>query len=135
FSCIIILILLIYLFWLSSFKKMQKNFVYKKPSIFKKKDKLCIHIIGVCSSGKSTLCKKLAKTFNLNHQELDELFWRPNWKKTSAEEQVVLIKEKIEQFQKDNSKNGWVFDGNYKNVRPKIWENANIIIWLDYDYI
>ncbi len=40
-------------------------------------------IIGSSSSGKTTLGKKLANKLSITHEELDALYWEPNWKFTS----------------------------------------------------
>jgi adenylate kinase family enzyme len=42
-------------------------------------------VVGVTSSGKSTLAEKLAKCFGLDCIELDALYWEPNWQATPLE--------------------------------------------------
>jgi hypothetical protein len=37
-------------------------------------------VVGVTSSGKSTLAEKLAQRFGLNYIELDALNWEPKWR-------------------------------------------------------
>ncbi len=36
-------------------------------------------VVGVTSSGKSTLAEKIAKRFELNYIELDAHYWEPNY--------------------------------------------------------
>ena len=36
-------------------------------------------VVGVTSSGKSTLAEELAKRFKLDYIELDALHWEPDW--------------------------------------------------------
>jgi adenylate kinase family enzyme len=42
-------------------------------------------VVGVTSSGKSTLAENLAKRFDLNYIELDALYWEPNWRSAPLE--------------------------------------------------
>lgn len=85
-------------------------------------------VIGVTSSGKSTLAEKLAKRFGLDFIELDALHWEPNWK--SAPPEVFRTRvEKATQSQK------WIVAGNYHVVRDLVWSRAEAAIWLDYSLL
>ena len=42
-------------------------------------------VVGVTSSGKSTLAEKLARCLGLNFIELDALNWEPNWQAAPLE--------------------------------------------------
>ena len=42
-------------------------------------------VVGVTSSGKSTLAEKLSKRFDLSYIELDALNWEPNWQAAPLE--------------------------------------------------
>ena len=42
-------------------------------------------VIGVTSSGKSTLAETLARRFDMDFIELDALHWEPNWQEASLE--------------------------------------------------
>lgn len=82
-------------------------------------------VVGVTSSGKSTLAEKLAQRFNLNYIELDALHWEPNWQ--GAPLQIFRARvEKATQAEK------WIVAGNYRTVRDLIWPKAEAVIWLDY---
>ena len=84
-----------------------------------------IVVVGVTSSGKSTLAEKLAERFNLNYIELDALHWEPNWQ--GAPLQIFRARvEKATQAEK------WIVAGNYRTVRDLIWPKAEAVIWLDY---
>ena len=39
-----------------------------------------INVVGTAGSGKSTFAKSIAKKFNAPYVQLDEIFWKPNWK-------------------------------------------------------
>jgi adenylate kinase family enzyme len=76
-------------------------------------------VVGVTSSGKSTLAERLAKRFDLNYIELDALNWEPNWQNAPLE----VFRARVEK---------WIVAGNYHAVRDLIWPKAEAIVWLDY---
>ncbi len=82
-------------------------------------------VVGVTSSGKSTLAKKLAKRFDLDYIELDALNWEPNWQAAPAEVFRVRVQEALQAER-------WIAAGNYHIVRDLLWPKAEAIIWLDY---
>ena len=82
-------------------------------------------VIGVTSSGKSTLAEKLAKRFGLWYIELDALYWEPNWQGAPLKVFRTRV-EKAIQAEK------WIVAGNYHVVRDLIWPKAEAVIWLDY---
>ena len=82
-------------------------------------------VIGITSSGKSTLAEQLAKRFDLNFIELDALHWEPNWQEAPLE----VFRARVE---KATQAERWVIAGNYHVVRDLIWPKAEAVIWLDY---
>lgn len=82
-------------------------------------------VVGVTSSGKSTLAEKLAKRFDLDYIELDALHWEPNWKSAPLE----VFRSRVE---KATQAEKWIVAGNYHVARDLIWPRAEAIIWLDY---
>jgi len=82
-------------------------------------------VVGVTSSGKSTLAETLAKRFDLNYIELDALHWEPNWQSAPLEVFRARVKEAV---QADR----WIVAGNYRSVRDLTWPRAEAVIWLDY---
>ena len=82
-------------------------------------------VVGVTSSGKSTLAEKLAQRFGLSYIELDALNWEPNWQAAPLEVFRARV-EKAIQAEK------WIVAGNYHVVRDLIWPKAEAILWLDY---
>lgn len=87
-----------------------------------------IVVIGVTSSGKSTLAETLAKLFGLNFIELDALHWEPNWQGAPME----VFRERVE---KATQAEKWIVAGNYHVVRDLIWSKAEAVIWLDYPFL
>ena len=82
-------------------------------------------VVGVTSSGKSTLAERLSKRFGLNYIELDALNWEPNWQAAPLEVFRARV-EKATQAEK------WIVAGNYHVVRGLVWPKAETVIWLDY---
>jgi adenylate kinase family enzyme len=83
-------------------------------------------IVGVTSSGKSTLAENLAKRLGLNYIELDALYWEPNWQSAPLD----VFRDRVEKALRQADK--WVIAGNYHIVRDLIWSKAEAVIWLDY---
>jgi adenylate kinase family enzyme len=83
-------------------------------------------IVGVTSSGKSTLAEHLANRLDLNYIELDALYWEPNWQSAPLE----VFRDRVEKAHRQAEK--WVVAGNYRVVRDLIWSKAEAMIWLDY---
>lgn len=84
-----------------------------------------IGIVGVSGSGKTTLAKQLANRFQLQHVELDALYWDPGWQPT----ETATFRQRA---QRAFSRESWVVDGNHPDVRDLVWRQADTIIWLDY---
>lgn len=82
-------------------------------------------VIGVTSSGKSTLAERLAKCFDLNFIELDALHWEPNWQSAPLE----VFRARVENATQAER---WIVAGNYHIARDLIWPKAEAVIWLDY---
>jgi adenylate kinase family enzyme len=87
-----------------------------------------INIIGCSCSGKTTLASRLAKELNIEHIELDNIFWSPGWKEMERNE----FRETVNQV--TNQHLNWSIDGNYSKVRDIIWNKTSHIIWLDYSF-
>lgn len=82
-------------------------------------------VIGVTSSGKSTLAQQLAKRFDLNYIELDALHWEPNWQEAPLD----IFRARVE---KATQAERWIVAGNYSIARDLIWPKAEAVVWLDY---
>ncbi|HLO14021.1 MAG TPA: hypothetical protein VK206_04270 [Anaerolineales bacterium] len=85
-------------------------------------------VVGVTSSGKSTLAERLANCFDLNYIELDALYWEPNWQAAPLE----VFRARVERATQAEK---WIVAGNYHVVRDIIWPQAEVVIWLDYPFL
>jgi adenylate kinase family enzyme len=85
-------------------------------------------VVGVTSSGKSTLAEMLAERFDMCYIELDALNWEPNWQSAPLEVFRARVQKAI-QAEK------WIVAGNYHTVRDLTWPKAEAIIWLDYPFL
>jgi adenylate kinase family enzyme len=82
-------------------------------------------VIGVTSSGKSTLAERLARRFDLSYIELDALHWEPDWQAAPLE----VFRARVENAAQAER---WIAAGNYHVVRDLLWPRAEALIWLDY---
>jgi adenylate kinase family enzyme len=82
-------------------------------------------VIGVTSSGKSTLAEGLARRFDLSYVELDALHWEPNWRGAPLD----VFRARVEGALQPER---WIVAGNYHVVRDLVWPRAQAVIWLDY---
>ena len=85
-------------------------------------------VIGVTSSGKSTLAEQLAKRFDLNYVELDALHWEPDWQGAPR----AVFRARVEKAMQADR---WIVAGNYSISRDLIWPKAEAVIWLDYPFL
>jgi adenylate kinase family enzyme len=86
-----------------------------------------IVVVGSSGCGKSTFAHKLSKKINIQHYEIDAMFWKPDWVKTPNNEFRELM---------DNvtSRESWIVDGNYRVVQDLTIGRADTVIWLDYSF-
>ncbi len=82
-------------------------------------------MVGTTGSGKSTLAKCLADSWRIPYVELDALHWGPHWTEIKDE---VFSSHVAHATRGD----GWVADGNYRQVRELLWPRADTVVWLDY---
>ena len=83
-----------------------------------------IIIIGSCGAGKTTFAQKINKKLNLPLTNLDQLYWKPGWERTSKTE----WREKVEQLVKGDK---WIIDGNYQSTFDIRFPACDTIIFLD----
>jgi len=84
-------------------------------------------VIGTSCSGKTTFASRLADQLAIEHTELDELHWLPDWQMRPLEQFRSLVKEVV-------TKDQWVIDGNYGKVREFVWPRATHLVWLNYPF-
>ena len=85
-----------------------------------------ILIIGTVGTGKTTLAKKIAKEYNINHYEIDSIVHddKNNGSKRNFEEQDKIIKE-------INKEKDWIIEGTLRKNLEYLLDMADKIIYLD----
>lgn len=84
-----------------------------------------ISIVGTTGSGKTMLARALSQRLGVPHVELDALNWEPRWREAKPD----IFRGRVTNALHDER---WITDGNYRVVRPIIWERADTVVWLDY---
>jgi len=86
-----------------------------------------IIITGTTCTGKTTLGKKLSKECAIKQIDLDDLHFLPNW---IEKEKSVFVRDVIKETKKYDN---WIVTGSYQTLlKDTIWQEANLIVWLDY---
>ncbi len=85
-----------------------------------------IIVLGAPGCGKTVFSTKLALITGIPLVHLDDLYWEPNWKRTSQE----AFTKKLESLL---AKDSWIVDGNYHHrcLDQRI-QRAEAIIFLDF---
>lgn len=86
-----------------------------------------VNVIGTTGSGKSTFSLRLANRLECPYLQMDQIFWKPDWKEPLEDEFIAKLEQAI-------SEESWVLDGNYSRTNRVKWKNVDTIIWLDYSY-
>jgi adenylate kinase family enzyme len=81
-------------------------------------------IIGNAGSGKSTLWRRIAETYQVPAGYLDRQFWRTGWKEPPEHEFTAAVEAAV-------AEPAWVMDGNYSRPFAIRMPAADTIIWLD----
>ena len=87
-----------------------------------------IHIVGMSSSGKTTLAARLAKAKGLTVVDLDALNWLPGWVGLNEADPPALERR----FRAATSGERWVTAGSYSAIAQRaFWGRVETLIWLD----
>ena len=86
-----------------------------------------IMVVGTAASGKTTFARNLAVQLQVDHIELDNLFWLDNWTESAS----IQFQEKFINRVRSMNK-GFVIDGNYSLIQNLILSEIDTVIWLDY---
>ena len=82
-------------------------------------------VIGNPGSGKTTAARRLARSLDAAHLELDSVYHQADWRPLPAEE----LRARVRDFCAAHPR--WVVDGNYSAVREVLWTAADTVVWLD----
>ena len=86
-----------------------------------------ISVVGISSTGKSTLAEHLAKLVDGAFVELDALFWLPGWQEFATENFQAKMTDALDAALR------WSAAGNYNSqgIPDIILPRADTLIWLD----
>lgn len=76
-----------------------------------------IMVVGTSCAGKTTLARRIARTLDMPHVELDALYWGPNWSECPTDEFRERVRERV-------GGDRWVVDGNYAKARDVVLSRA-----------
>jgi adenylate kinase family enzyme len=82
-------------------------------------------VIGTTCAGKSTFAGRLAEQLRVPLIELDELYWKSDWRPSERSE----FRAKVDA---ETRSQGWVLAGSYLGLQQDIsWPRADTVVWLD----
>lgn len=82
-------------------------------------------VAGVTGSGKSTFAEELGGVLDLPYTEIDGLYHGPNW---------VPRPQFVDEVSRLASGDAWVTEWQYRAVRERLLERAQLMIWLDFPF-
>ncbi len=86
-----------------------------------------INVVGTSGSGKTTFARQIAEKRDIPYVEMDALFWKPNWTKSTDEEFFPRLEQAL-------SSDDWVLDGNYQRTQPIKWRRVQTVVYLDLPF-
>lgn len=94
-----------------------------------------VSIIGLSSSGKTTLAEAISKKFSIPHIQLDRFWFESGglsvnrWTSDREKERIrEYIQRKVSGIINADS---WVSDGFYSHIQPHIADRADTVVFLD----
>lgn len=85
-----------------------------------------ISVVGITGSGKTYLARRLSSQLGLPLIELDRL-------RESAAPETDLTDERFcEAVKAAVASDSWIIDGHYREIRHLVWNEADLVIHLDY---
>jgi len=81
-------------------------------------------VIGSGGAGKSTFSTQLGQKLGIEVIHLDQLYWRPDWTKTPADEWNATVADLV-------TRDSWVMDGNFGGTRTMRIAACDTVIFLD----
>ena len=86
-----------------------------------------IAIMGYSGSGKSTLARELGEISGTEVLHFDTVQFLPNWEIRDPEEKKRITEDFM------NTHDSWVIDGNYFRISSQRYEQADLVIFLNYN--
>jgi hypothetical protein len=83
-----------------------------------------VAVVGPSGGGKTTLGRWIGTEFGLPFTDLDDVFWRPGWRRAPESE----FRAEVERL---TGRSRWVLAGNYSAARDLVWPRADTLLWLD----
>jgi adenylate kinase family enzyme len=91
-----------------------------------------ITIIGYSGGGKTTLAKKIAREFNLPHQQIDRIWFGANGHKAETESEKEEVRKIIEtRVTEFADQEAWVSDGFYSKAQSIMADKANYVVVIE----
>ena len=87
-----------------------------------------IVVVGPSGSGKTTFARAVEQRLRLPRIELDAINWQAGWRDIRLSDPDEFTRRVAQAIEAD----AWVADGNYTEVRDRIWRRATHLVWLDY---
>lgn len=87
-----------------------------------------MNVVGTSGSGKTTVSQSLSRILQIEHIEMDSIFWGANWSWPSDDDFFAHLQQALAQ-------DAWVLDGNYTRTIPIKWKHVEVVIWLDYSFL
>ena len=84
-----------------------------------------ILVVGTSGSGKTTIAQAIAARTGAPHFASDDFYWEQDWKPSPIARVDRLLGEVLD-------KPSWVLDGNFEHRWESVWNQADLIVWLDY---
>jgi adenylate kinase family enzyme len=85
-------------------------------------------VVGTSGCGKTTVAETIARHFDLPHVELDELFWKEGWGRSTDD-------EFCDKLERATAGDRWVVDGNFfYKLGGEMWRRADTVVWLDLPF-
>lgn len=83
-----------------------------------------ILVLGVSSSGKTTLSRELSRRLGIPHYELDAIYWTSSGHSLTKQAFRFHVAELC-------LKPSWIIEGHDSKVSDLTWPRADTILWLD----
>jgi adenylate kinase family enzyme len=87
-----------------------------------------VRVVGNSGAGKTTLARRIAAVRGVPRRELDEVFFTTDWQRRDADEALADLRA----WTDGPGADGWVIDGNWTSHVGYLFDDADLVVWLDY---